>query len=154
LDPKGSIRTITGGFETTSIHSIPTDDRCYWHWSEFAALYRRQRILNLAERLSWNRIEQRALGTLDLQSQNALGQARLLIGPERVNRVDPMLKRPIALDDWSRARAELPAEAERAQIDCAARIAERFLDAPARCAEFFWPPAAVSASGLAALPAK
>ncbi len=34
---------------------------------------------------------------MDLQSQNALGQARLLIGPERVTRIEPQLIKPIRL---------------------------------------------------------
>jgi hypothetical protein len=48
-----------------------------------------------------------------LQSQNALGQARLLIGPERIVRLDVPEEIPrIALDDWQGAVTHLPAAAE------------------------------------------
>lgn len=78
---------------------------------------------------------------MDLQSQNALGQARLLIGPESVYRVEPQLTQPIALDDWQRAHVELPFEAERAVRASAGAIAEQFLIDPAERPRFFWPPA-------------
>ncbi|AWI57262.1 CBASS cGAMP-activated phospholipase [Sinorhizobium fredii] len=62
-----------------------------WHWKE---------IISSAMRL---------------QSQNALGQAGLLIGRHHLLRVDgePMESYPIELDDYGRAVAELPAIAER-----------------------------------------
>ena len=49
---------------------------------------------------------------MSLESQNALGQAGLLIGAERVVRVTPSLDRQMALDDWTRAASELPAAAQ------------------------------------------
>ncbi|MEA2861919.1 MAG: hypothetical protein QOC72_3958 [Methylobacteriaceae bacterium] len=56
-----------------------------WHWRE---------IISSAMRL---------------QSQNALGQAGLLIGRDHVTRLDAQLMvRPIALDDYERAAEELP----------------------------------------------
>lgn len=78
-----------------------------WHWRE---------IISAAMRL---------------QSQNALGQARLLVGPERLLRLDgkPMKDDPIGLDDFERASQELPA------------IAEALVDANAdRLAQFFAEP--------------
>ena len=46
------------------------------------------------------------------QSENALGQARLLVGAERVVRIAPAtFKPPIRLDDWETARKILPGEA-------------------------------------------
>ena len=47
------------------------------------------------------------LAAMHLQSQNALGQARLLIGPNNILRVSPLLQNePIKLDDWQRASTE------------------------------------------------
>lgn len=66
------------------------------------------------------------------QSQNALGQARLLVGPEHVLRLDvpPAVPR-IELDDWRSAVAHLPAAAEYVLEAEAARVAEMFFAAPA-----------------------
>lgn len=51
-------------------------------------------------------------GAMAFQSKNALGQAGLLIGAERLHRVVPALSgKPIELDDWRRASSELPASA-------------------------------------------
>lgn len=59
------------------------------------------------------------------QSHNALGQAYLLVGKDRVMRVDaPESPNPIALDDFTRARAELPAMA-RSLVEGAGREIER-----------------------------
>jgi len=62
------------------------------------------------------------------QSLNALGQAYLLVGKDQVMRVDaPESPNPIALDDWTRAREELPAIA-RSLVEGAGReIAREFL---------------------------
>ena len=50
---------------------------------------------------------------MHLQSQNAVGQAGLLIGPDKILRISPpTIEKPIKLDDWQRACAELPAAAE------------------------------------------
>ena len=63
-----------------------------------------------------------------LQSQNALGQAGLLIGADRVTRVDaPALDDQIRLDDWSRASKELPDAANSALMENGARVAATFL---------------------------
>lgn len=51
--------------------------------------------------------------TGSLQSQNAQGQAGLLAGPENILRIDaPQPTRRISLDDWVRARTELPGIAD------------------------------------------
>ena len=64
---------------------------------------------------------------MSLQSQNALGQARLLLGAERVLRVVPEdVQPPIKLDDWVRARAQLPALADHALERYGERIAAKF----------------------------
>lgn len=62
------------------------------------------------------------------QSLNALGQAYLLVGKDHVMRVDaPESPNPIAMDDYRRARAELPAMA-RSLVEGAGReIARVFL---------------------------
>lgn len=43
-----------------------------------------------------------------LQSQNAIGQARLLIGGDRVHRLDGRTTRPVEMDDYESAAALLP----------------------------------------------
>ena len=65
---------------------------------------------------------------MHLQSQNALGHAGLLIGRERLLRLSsaPSLT-PIALDDFERARDELPAQAKRLVEENAQRL-EVFFD--------------------------
>lgn len=77
---------------------------------------------------------------MDLQGQNALGQARLLIGPANVVRLEPQPARAIELDDWSRAKAELPPLATVAYTDSKAEIGEMFCFAPAMPMKRFWPP--------------
>lgn len=67
-----------------------------------------------------------------LQSLNAIGQAGLLIGADRLIRIDaPTNEHKLALDDWLRARAELPPAAMQALADRGAEIAEKFLAVPA-----------------------
>jgi len=59
------------------------------------------------------------------QSLNALGQAYLLLGKDRVMRVDaPESPNPIALDDYLRAKEELPNMA-RSLVEGAGREIER-----------------------------
>jgi uncharacterized protein len=65
---------------------------------------------------------------MSFQSQNALGQARLLLGAERVLRVTPpIISPPIRLDDWIRASTELPSLASNAVDESGEEIARRFL---------------------------
>jgi hypothetical protein len=76
--------------------------------------------LRLGGLFSWSDIVE---GAMHYQSLGALGQAQLLIGAERVDRLEPDLPGPrIALDDWQRAATELPSaaaavlEGERAKV--------------------------------------
>ncbi len=67
-----------------------------------------------------------------LQSQNALGQANLLIGPERLVRVDIPKEVPkIELDDWQAAVALLQVPAIATVTSTGDRIASIFLMEPA-----------------------
>ena len=78
--------------------------------------------------LAWRGIIETAMS---LQSQNALGQAGLLIGAERLIRLDaPMAGPPIELDDWKRSVAELVPAAEQVVEDQGIGVAESFLSAP------------------------
>ena len=64
--------------------------------------------------LGWRDI---ASGAMRYQSLGALGQARLLLGADRVDRIEPPASgQPIPLDDWERASAELP-DAAAAAVD-------------------------------------
>jgi uncharacterized protein len=70
--------------------------------------------------------------SMRLQSQNALGQARLLVGPENVVRIDPAELNPaIALDDWQQARERLPSLAASAAAESADKAAH-FFSTPAK----------------------
>jgi len=81
---------------------------------------------------------------MHLQSQNALGQAGLLIGRDRMLRLTsaPTLE-PIALDDFTRASAELPQQAKRLVEENAERL-ETFFDAPRASAAFYHGPLIMS----------
>ena len=71
-------------------------------------------------------------GAMRLQSQNALGQAGLLIGPERMIRIDVPKELPrIELDDWRAAVDCLPNAASAAVEQAGDRIAAMFLSEPA-----------------------
>lgn len=87
--------------------------------------------------LSWSNV---IVAAMDSQSQNAMGQARLILGPENVVRIEPVTVMPIGLDDWLRASAELPLEAKRAADKYDQEIL-RFLSPPCTRASFYWPPA-------------
>src|SRR5258708_1996982 len=66
------------------------------------------------------------------QSLNALGQAYLLVGKDNVLRIDaPETPTPIPLDDYRRAKAELPAMA-RSMVEASGHRAEQlFFGSPA-----------------------
>ena len=67
-----------------------------------------------------------------LQSHNAIGQAGLLIGRDRMTRVDaPANAHRIALDDWSRAVSSLPQAAEISLAKHGSRVVPAFLRSPA-----------------------
>ena len=75
--------------------------------------------------LSWWNI---MFAAMRLQSLNALGQAGLLIGAHRIIRADaPSQKKKIRLDDWMRAKSELPGAAEVAVAEMGDQVAEIFL---------------------------
>ena len=95
--------------------------------------------------LAWRRIIETAMS---LQSQNALGQAGLLIGAERLIRLDaPMTGKPIELDDWKRSVAELVPAAEQVLEEQGYAVAEMFLSAPT---EQYRPQAMLAASAVVA----
>ena len=78
--------------------------------------------------LAWRGIIETAMS---LQSQNALGQAGLLIGAERLMRLDvPSAGLPIELDDWKRSVAELVPAAQQVLEEQGHSVAEMFLSAP------------------------
>jgi patatin-like phospholipase/acyl hydrolase len=70
---------------------------------------------------------------MHLQSQNALGQAGLMIGRDQLVRLNapPMPERPIMLDDYVRASLELPPIAANLVDDFGSTIRDRFLFDPA-----------------------
>jgi uncharacterized protein len=76
--------------------------------------------------LQWRHV---FLAALRAQSLNALGQAYLLVGKENVLRVDaPESRSPIALDDYLRAKSELPAMARSLVEASGHRIEQLFLE--------------------------
>lgn len=79
--------------------------------------------------LAWHDIMRAAMR---LQSLNALGQAGLLIGRDKITRVDaPMPKKKIRLDDWRGAVSVLPDAAESALGKYGESVASSFLTGPA-----------------------
>ncbi|HZY48958.1 MAG TPA: patatin, partial [Devosia sp.] len=67
-----------------------------------------------------------------LQTLSATNQARLLLGPPSVTRIDPPRREtPIEMDDWSTARDVLPPAAVVAVSKHGAEVAQRFLADPA-----------------------
>ena len=67
-----------------------------------------------------------------LQSANALGQAGLLIGADRIVRVDaPPSLSVIEIDDWVRSVAKLPAAANIALDEIGETVTSLFLESPA-----------------------
>ena len=59
--------------------------------------------------LSWKKVIN---GAIAFQTQNAIGQAGLLVGAERILRIAPAaVEPPIELDDWYRAKDVLPGAA-------------------------------------------
>ena len=78
---------------------------------------------------AWRKIIAAAMA---LQSQNAIGQASLLIGADRITRVDPPVAcGKIALDDWVRAVGSLPQAAKQALEQDGDSVAATFLSHPA-----------------------
>jgi len=77
---------------------------------------------------------------MHLQSQNALGQAGLLVGRDRLVRLTtaPTLT-PIAMDDFERARDELPSQAKRLVEENSEQL-EAFFDTKRAQATFYHGP--------------
>ena len=87
--------------------------------------FRVTRAQSIGGVLQWRNVFQAAVRA---QSLNAMGQAYLLIGKDQVTRIDaPESPRPIALDDYIRAREELPHLARSLVEAAGADVARRFL---------------------------
>ena len=78
----------------------------------------------LGGKLTWAGI---IFAAMHFQSMNAVGQAGLLIGRDRIIRLDPPTGGTIELDDWRRAAAILPGEARDAVDHYGEQIASTFL---------------------------
>ena len=78
----------------------------------------------LGGKLAWTNI---IFAAMHFQSNNALGQAGLLIGRDRITRLDPPSGGKIDLDDWRKAKAILPGEAASAMAQYGDQIASTFL---------------------------
>ena len=84
--------------------------------------------IRLGGRLLWYNI---IYAAMRFQSLGAVGQVGLLIGADRVTRVDvPTGDRKIGLDDWTRARAELPTAAAVALDQYGESVQSQFLREP------------------------
>ena len=87
------------------------------------------------------------MSAMHLQSQNATGQAGLLIGRDQLIRLNapapPPGKKPIDLDDYARASAELPDVARKLIDGNGDAIRDRFLFAPADTYPAFYGPRVV-----------
>ncbi len=83
---------------------------------------------------------------MHLQSQNALGQAGLLIGRDQLIRLNApaMPSSPIALDDYKRAASELPSIAASLVDERGAEIRDQFLVTPVDAYTAFHGPRALS----------
>jgi len=83
----------------------------FWHWKEIIK------------------------GAMHLQSQNAIGQAGLLIGRDNIFRVDVpeymIPKEGIDLDDWKKSKEKLPEVAEKVFLDFGKKVKDNFLLEPA-----------------------
>ncbi len=85
--------------------------------------------IRLGGMLAWRDI---IYAAMRLQSLNALGQAGLLIGADRIIRVSaPKSENQIQMDDWARAVLELPAAAESALEESGESVSQKFLSEPA-----------------------
>lgn len=83
----------------------------------------------LGGKLTWYDL---IFAAMRLQSLAATNQARLLLGPPAVRRIDPPANpKPIKLDDFRRARDELIPAAKNAADEHGAQIAAAFLARPA-----------------------
>ena len=82
------------------------------------------------------------LESMHIESQNVIGQARLIIGGDRVLRIEAPAVRPeIELWNWERCRAELPAIADRSFEEHGPRISKEFLSTVAAVYSPYYTPA-------------
>lgn len=88
----------------------------------------------LGSLIAWRNI---IFAAMHLQSENARNQSRLLVGPGNFVRLEPDLAHPIRLDDWARARAELPKLASTDLAANASKIRTLFFDERADRPTFF-----------------
>ena len=97
--------------------------------------------IRLGGMLAWKDI---IYAAMRLQSLNALGQAGLLIGADRIIRASaPTSENQIQMDDWTRAVSELPGAAESTLDELGESVSKRFLSEPAtRYEPIFTPPVA------------
>ncbi len=85
--------------------------------------------IRLGGMLAWKDI---IYAAMRLQSLNALGQAGLLIGADRIIRASaPTSDNQIEMDDWTRAVSELPGAAESTLDELGESVSKRFLSEPA-----------------------
>jgi len=77
---------------------------------------------------------------MDLQSQNATAQARLLAGPKEVVRLEPNVSPAMRLDDWERASSEMPIEAQRILKIEVEKIGSLFFRDKTDSPTMYWPP--------------
>ena len=82
----------------------------------------------LGGKLAWSNL---IFAAMHFQSMNALGQAGLLIGRDKILRLDPYSVNAIDLDDWSKAAAILPAAARDKTAKHGDQIAYTFLTSKA-----------------------
>ena len=94
-----------------------------------------KRMIRLGGFAAWWKI---IFAAMHFQSVTALGQAGLLIGQDRITRIDaPVADRPIGLDDWKRATTELLPAAQESVDLLGEAIASAFLTSRAEGYEPF-----------------
>jgi len=94
--------------------------------------------------LHWRQIISSAM---NLASQNAVGQAGLLIGRQNLIRIDaPLLGKPVALDDVDRSVAELQPLGARLADRYGQDVSNRFFAEPAEPYRAFHGPRTVTAT--------
>ena len=86
--------------------------------------------MNTGGKLAWSDV---VLAAMRLQSLSAINQARLLLGPPSIYRIDPPPNpKPIPLDDFRRSLGELVPAAKKVVYEHGERISATFLSEPAQ----------------------
>ena len=84
----------------------------------------------LSGKFTWHDI---IFAAMKFEALNALGQAQLLIGADKITRINAPIKgREIQLDDWPRAVAELPKAAAEVLQEHGENVASVFLSKPVK----------------------